>query len=312
MVDRDKDVFQQFGRLLDEVHKVMVGQEEAIENIIIAILCDGHVLLESVPGMGKTMMAKTIAQTLDCSFARVQCTPDLTPKQLMGELIYNKEKDTYEVRKGIVFTNILLADEINRAPPITQSALLECMEEKQVTLGGKTNKIPLPFTVLATQNPVEQAGTYPLPEAQKDRFLLKVLITYPSREDEIAIVQSKSKTPTVEKIFNPAEVLIIRDEIVNNVTISDTLLEYGVKIVEGTRERREVQTGASPRASISLMRSCKARAFLHGRTHVTVEDIQAMAYPLLRHRIILDVNVRDYGTTSDEIIGKILARVEPP
>lgn len=312
MIERDKDVHAQFQRLLGEVHKRIIGIEESIENTLIAIFSDGHILLESVPGMGKTMMAKAVSDTLDCTFKRVQCTPDLSTRDLLGQVAYNEEKKKYGLQKGPIFTNLLLVDEINRAPPITQSALLECMAEKQVTLGGESYALPQPFTIMATQNPIEQAGTYVLPEAQKDRFMVKVFVKYPNPEDEIAIVKSKLKDETIEKVFSPAEVLIIRDEIKNNVTISDTLLDYVVRIVNATRDRREAATGASPRASIAFMRAGKTKAFLHGRDHVVVEDIQSLAYPILRHRVLLNPNVAEYGTTSDDIIEKILKTVEPP
>lgn len=312
MIERDKDVGQQFLHLLDEVHKRVVGMSGPIETILIAIFSKGHILLESVPGMGKTMMSRTIADALDCSFKRVQCTSDLSPGELIGDAVFDEKQGKYILRKGPVFCNLLLVDEINRAPPLTQSALLEVMEEKQATVRGVTYELPRPFTALATQNPVEQVGTYPLPEAQKDRFLFKVVITYPSKEDEINIVKSKMEDEEIEKIFNPAEIMILQEEIKHNVNMSDTLTEYAVKIVEATREFRGVSTGASLRASLNFNNCAKARAFLHGRDHVILEDIQYLAYPLLRHRIILDPNVKEFGTTTDDIIGKILSRIEPP
>jgi len=312
MIERDKDVGQQFMRILDEVHKRVIGMDEAIETILIAIFSGGHILLESVPGMGKTMMSRTIADALDCSFKRVQCTADLAPKDMIGDSVYDDKEGKYVLRKGPIFANILLVDEINRAPPLTQSALLEVMEEKQATVRGTTYELPKPFTVLATQNPVEQAGTYPLPEAQKDRFLFKVMISYPTKEDEINIVKSRFEEEKVERIFNPAEIIILQKEIANNVHISDTLIEYSVKIVEATRTFRGVSTGGSIRPSLSFRICAQTRAFLHGRDHVIVEDIQYLALPLLRHRLILDPNVKEFGTTPDDIIGKILQRTEPP
>jgi MoxR-like ATPase len=312
MIERDKDVYAQFQRMVSEIHKEIIGVEDVIENTLIAIFSDGHILLESVPGMGKTMLARAVADTLDCSFKRVQCTPDLSTKDLLGEVVFDEEKKKYTLHKGPIFTNLLLVDEINRAPPITQSALLECMAEKQVTLSGQSYPMPQPFTIIATQNPVEQAGTYVLPEAQKDRFMVKVSVKYPRPEDEISIVKSKLKVEQIQKVFSPAEVLIIRDEIKNNVSMSDTLLDYVVRIIDATRERREVATGASPRASIAFMRAGKTRAFLYGRDHVTAEDIQLLAYPILRHRLILNPNVAEYGTTADDIIEKILKNIEAP
>lgn len=312
VVEKDKDVFQQFSRIINEVHKVVIGNDDIIEGILISLFCGGHILLESVPGMGKTVLANTIAKTIDCDFKRVQCTPDLTPHDILGESIYDEEDELYILRKGPAFTNILLIDEINRAPPLTQSALLEVMEEKTATFRGVSYKLPQPFIVIATQNPIEQVGTNPLPEAQKDRFLLKLTLDYLSKEDELAVLKSKSTKEEVQKVFTPAEILIITDEIKANVQISETLLDYTAKIVRATRERREVMTGASPRAEIAFMLTSKVRAFLHGRDHATVEDIQYLAYPILRHRIILDPNVKDYGTTTDEIIEKVLSQIETP
>jgi len=312
MVERDKDVYQQFRQLHDEVHKTVVGNDDVIQCIVIGIFAGGHVLLESVPGMGKTVLSKTIADTMDMDFKRVQCTSDLTATDIMGKIRLDEVKKEKVLDKGPIFTNLLLVDEINRAQPITQSALLEAMAEQTVTLAGTSFQLPKPFTVLATQNPVEQMGTYPLPEAQKDRFLFQVDIKYPSMEEEILIVKSKKIDAKINKIFNPPEILIIREEIKTNVTISDTLLEYALKIVEGTRIRREVATGASPRASIAFSQASKTKAFLEGRNYVSVEDIRSLAFPILRHRIILNPDSRDFGVTTDDVISKVLDHIEVP
>ncbi|MBD3387383.1 MAG: AAA domain-containing protein [Candidatus Altiarchaeales archaeon] len=312
MVERDKDVFQQFRQLGDEIHKRVVGNDDVIENIVIAIFAGGNILLESVPGMGKTVLTKTIAETMDMVFRRIQCTPDLKASDILGRVLYDDKTGEQRLEKGPIFTNLLLVDEINRAQPKTQSALLEAMEEKMVTIGGETHKLPQPFTVLATQNPVEQMGTFPLPEAQNDRFMFKSVMQYLTLDEEMLIVKSKTKDTGISKIFNPPEILIIREEIENSITISDSVLEYLVKVVEGTRARREVSTGGSPRATVVFTAAVKARAFFKGRDFVNAEDVKMLAFPILRHRILLNPDSKDFGITTDDIIAKVLARVEPP
>lgn len=311
-IGKDKDVYQQFARLYDEIHKRIVGNEEVIECILISLLCDGHVLLESVPGMGKTMLAKTISETLNCEFKRIQGTPDLTATDITGKVVYDEEDDKYVLRKGPVFTNILLMDEINRTPPMTQAALLEVMEEKKVTMGGVAYELPRPFIVLATENPLEQRGVFPLPEAQKDRFLFKVIMMYLTTEEEASIVKSKLRDVKINRIFNPAEILILRKEIKESVNMDDSIVDYAIKIVDETRNRRELQTGASPRASIAFMETAKAKVFLEGRNNVTVADIKKLAYPILRHRIILNPEYVEMRITPDDIIKKILDKIEVP
>lgn len=312
MVEKDKDVFQQFRQLSDEVHKRVIGNDEVIEDILIAIFAGGHILLESVPGMGKTVLSKTIADTMDMEFKRVQCTPDLTVSDILGSVRYDDTKKENILEKGVIFTNLLLTDEINRAQPKTQSALLEAMAEGKVTLGGVSHPLPQPFTVIATQNPVEQLGTYPLPEAQKDRFMFKSVMQYLSLEEEMMIIKSKAAHSEISKIFNPPEVLIIREEIEKNITMSDSMTEYAIKVVEGTRTRREVSTGASPRATVDFCKAVKARAFFKGRDFVNAEDVRALTFPVLRHRIILNPDSRDFGVTPDDVIAKVLDKVEPP
>lgn len=308
----DRDVYQQFARLYDEIRKRIVGNEEVVECILIALLCDGHVLLESVPGMGKTMLAKTISETLNCEFKRIQGTPDLTATDITGKLIYDDKKDTHYLRKGPVFTNILLVDEINRTQPMTQAALLEVMEEKKVTMGGVSYELPKPFIVLATENPVEQRGVYPLPEAQKDRFLFKVVMEYLSIEKEADILKTKLRMGKLKTIFNPAEILILRKEVKESVTIDDSIVDYMIRIVDETRNRREFQTGASPRASIAFMQTSKAKVFLEGRSNVTVADIRGLAYPILRHRVILNPEFVEMRVTPDQVIAKIMDKIEAP
>ena len=308
----DKDVQKLFTAIFEEVHKVIIGHDEVIENILIALFSDGHVLLEGVPGMGKTVLTKTISATLDCKFRRIQCTPDLTPSDIIGKLYFDERKKKYEFAKGPIFTNILLVDEINRAPPKTQSALLEAMAERQVTVGGVTYKLEDPFIVIATQNPIEQEGTYPLPEAQLDRFLFKIVLEYPSIEEEMRIMKSTFKKEKINKIFNPAEIRIIKKEIENSVTIPDIVLEYVAKIVDETRRRREVINGASPRASIAFVRAIKVKAFIEGRDSANFEDVRKLAYPILRHRLILYPHFSEMGMTPDYVISKILQKIEVP
>jgi MoxR-like ATPase len=311
-MERDRDIKQLFAQLDHEVHKVVVGNDKVIEEVLLALFCGGHVLLESVPGTGKTLMARTIAQTLDCQFARVQGTTDLNARDIIGGVFYDERSGKQMVTKGPIFTNILLMDEINRAPPRTQAALLEAMEEKRVTLGGATSPLPQPFIVLATQNPIEQEGTYPLPEAQMDRFLFKSVIEYPRMDEEMMITKSKMSNEQPEIIFNPAEILIIQQEMKETVEISNAISEYFVKIVQATRARREIQTGAGPRASIAFMLTAKARAFLEGRSYVTVADIKRLAFPILRHRLILYDEYSSMRVTTDQIIQKIMDSIDAP
>ncbi len=311
-VERDKDIKQQFASLYNEIHKVIIGNDEIIENILIALFSEGHVLLEGVPGMGKTELTNAIASTLDCIFKRIQCTPDLTASDILGMMKYNEETKQWELIKGPIFTNILLVDEINRAPPKTQSALLEAMAEKRVTLGGITYELPKPFIVIANQNPIEQKGTYPLPEAQLDRFLFKSVMKYLSPEEEIMIMKSKLKRQRINVIFNPAEIRIIQKEIFEKIFVADSILEYAVNIINETRKRRELMAGGSPRASIAFMRTIKAKAFIEGRDYATAEDVRKLAFPILRHRLILYPHFAEMGMTADDVIAKILQKVEAP
>ena len=302
-----------FRNLFEEIEKVVVGQRDALEQIIIAILCEGHVLIEGNPGLGKTLTISTLSKVLDLKFSRIQCTPDLMPSDITGTYVIEEVDGRKEFRfeEGPIFANIVLADEINRASPKTQSALLEAMQERQVSIGKQTFKLDRPFFVLATQNPIEMEGTFPLPEAQLDRFLLKVLMDYPTPEEEMRIIgkYAMGKPPSVNKVVSKEELLALQ-QLVREVPISDELKDKVIKLVISTRKGvPEIAYGASPRASIGMILTAKARALLHGRTYVSLEDIERMAYPILRHRIILSFEAERKGIVQDEIIGRILSSV---
>ena len=303
-----------FKDLLSEIGKVIVGQHEAVEQMLIGILCNSHVLVESNPGLAKTLTISTISQALDLKFNRIQCTPDLMPSDITGTYIIEdvNGKKEYVFEPGPIFSNIVLADEINRASPKTQSAMLEAMQEKQVTLGNKTYELDKPFFILATQNPIEMEGTYPLPEAQLDRFLLKILMEYPTFEDESEIVYryTQNIVPTVNTVINKKEVLQLQ-KLTRDVPIAEDIKNRAIKIVTATREKGDnIEYGASPRASIGLILAAKARALMNGRNYVSQEDIDAMAFPILRHRIILTFESERKGMTSDQVISDILKNVK--
>ncbi len=303
-----------FKELLDEIGKVVVGQHEAVEHMMIAILCNSHALVESNPGLAKTLTISTISKALDLKFNRIQCTPDLMPSDITGTYIIEDigGKKQYRFEQGPVFANIVLADEINRASPKTQSALLEAMQEKQVTVGNKTYMLDKPFFILATQNPIEMEGTYPLPEAQLDRFLLKILMDYPTFEDENEIVNryTKNIVPTVRSVVSKTEVLELQ-KLTRDVPIAEDIKVRAIKIVEATRAKSEhIEYGASPRASIGIILAAKARALMKGRNYVSKEDIDVMAYPVLRHRIILTFESERKGMTTDQVILDLLKNVK--
>jgi MoxR-like ATPase len=303
-----------FKELLDEIGKVVVGQHEAVEQMMIAILCNSHALVESNPGLAKTLTISTISKALDLKFNRIQCTPDLMPSDITGTYIIEDigGKKQYRFEPGPVFANIVLADEINRASPKTQSAMLEAMQEKQVTVGNKTYPLDKPFFILATQNPIEMEGTYPLPEAQLDRFLLKIFMDYPTFEDENEIVNryTKNITPTVRSVVSKTEVLELQ-RLTRDVPIAEDIKTRAIKIVGATRAKSEnIEYGASPRASIGIILASKARALMRGRNYVSKEDIDAMAYPILRHRVILTFESERKGMTTDQVISDILKNVK--
>jgi len=303
-----------FKDLLEEIGKVIVGQHEAIEQMMIAILCNSHALVESNPGLAKTLTISTISKALDLKFNRIQCTPDLMPSDITGTYIIEDVggKKQFRFEPGPVFANIVLADEINRASPKTQSAMLEAMQEKQVTVGNKTYLLDKPFFILATQNPIEMEGTYPLPEAQLDRFLLKILMDYPTFEDENEIVNryTKNITPVVRSVVSKTEVLELQ-KLTRDVPIAEDIKIRAIKIVGASRAKNDnIEYGASPRASIGIILAAKARALMKGRNYVSKEDIDAMAYPVLRHRVILTFESERKGMTTDQVIADILKTVK--
>lgn len=308
--------------LLLEIGKVIVGQRIMVERLLIGLLSNGHILLEGVPGLAKTLAIKTLASAINAKFNRIQFTPDLLPADLTGTVIYNQQSQSFSVRKGPIFANFILADEINRAPAKVQSALLEAMQERQVTIGEETFRLPEPFLVLATQNPIEQEGTYPLPEAQVDRFMLKVVITYPNREEELAIVRENlnKEFPQSNPVVNPDEIIAAR-EIVKDVYMDEKIEQYILDIVFATRYPEKFQLEklkplitypASPRASIYLALASKAYAFIHRRGYVVPEDVRAICLDVLRHRIGLSYEAEAENVGTEDIVNEILNKVEVP
>jgi len=319
LVQRESAFVEQ---ILSEAGKVVVGQKPMLERLLIGLLTGGHVLLEGVPGLAKTLTVKTLADTMDAAFKRIQFTPDLLPADIVGTLIYDPKSGEYSVKKGPIFANFVLADEINRAPAKVQSALLEAMQERQVTLGGETHKLPTPFLVLATQNPIDQEGTYPLPEAQVDRFMLKLNIGYPTRDEERKILDAMATTAPkldVTPVITQAEILAAR-QAVDAIHVADPVRDYIVSLVLATRGHHEggpdlkklVQFGASPRATINLTLAAKAWAFLQGRDHVTPQDIKDIAPDVLRHRLILTYEADAEGVDADAIVRRVLDAVRVP
>jgi MoxR-like ATPase len=309
-------------RLFAETQKVIVGQRNMIERVLIGLTCGGHVLLEGVPGLAKTLTVKTLADTLSASFQRLQFTPDMLPADVVGTTIYNQRTGEFAVRKGPIFANLVLADEINRAPAKVQSALLEAMQERQVTIGDRTFPLPAPFIVMATQNPIEQEGTYPLPEAQVDRFMLKVLVGYPTREEEREIMDrmALAAAPRPAKILTPEDIARVRS-VVEQVYIDDKIKEYIVNLVFATREPARaglkdlaayIEYGASPRATIFLSLAARAHAFLRHRGFVTPEDVKAIGFDVLRHRVSVTYEAEAEELTSEKVLQRIFDRIEVP
>jgi MoxR-like ATPase len=320
------DLHKTYELITEKMGDVIVGQADVIEQLMVALLCRGHVILEGVPGLAKTLMVSTLASLLDQTFRRVQFTPDLMPSDITGTDVLEEDRTTgkrvFRFVQGPLFGNVILADEINRTPPKTQSALLEAMQERQLTVGGQTYPLPNPFLVLATQNPIEQEGTYPLPEAQLDRFMLKILVDYPSREEEIAVIKraTTAHAAEVQKIL-PVEKILAMQDLVRRIPVGDHVYEFGADLVRRTRPVRGqngdgfinqmVTWGAGPRAGIFLLLAAKARAILYGRYHATTEDVIAMALPVLRHRIIPSFNAEAAGQTADQIIIRVVNEASP-
>jgi MoxR-like ATPase len=301
----------------NEVNKVIVGQHKMLDLMLIGLLCDGHILIEGVPGVAKTLAAKLMAKIIDVDFSRIQFTPDLMPSDVIGTSVYNAKEGDFKFKAGPVFSNIILIDEINRAPAKTQAALFEVMEERQVTVDGTTHEMRFPFLILATQNPIEQEGTYRLPEAQLDRFIFKIDVQYPSLEEEIRILKSQQGRSQqqllgeVNKVLSSKDLLEYRNQ-VQSILVEPKLVEFIAKIVYETRNNPALYLGASPRASLAILRASKANAALKGRDFVTPEDIKEIAGPVLRHRIILTPEKEMEGVTADELIDNILKAVEIP
>ncbi len=308
-------------RVLYEVKKIIVGQDHLLERMVVALLARGHILVEGVPGLAKTMAIKTLAESIGGEFRRIQFTPDLVPADLVGTRIYNQKTGEFNTALGPVFTNLLLADEINRAPAKVQSALLEVMQERQVTIGRETYKVPNPFLVLATQNPIETEGTYPLPEAQVDRFMLKVLVGYPTPTEEFVIVERMTAAlQAVQKVLTTDQLIALQAE-ADKVYVDPALIEYAVKLVGATRDpaaiglkdiAHYITFGASPRASINLILTARALAFVRGRSYALPEDVLDMAYDVLRHRLVLSYEALSDNVSADDLLKKLMGRIAVP
>ena len=300
-----------------EIHKVIVGQDKIINQLIVALLANGHVLLEGVPGVAKTLTAKLLAQAIETNFSRIQFTPDLMPSDILGTSVFNMQKSEFEFKQGPIFSNLILIDEINRAPAKTQSALFEVMEEKQITLDGNTYLMQDPFLVIATQNPIEQEGTYRLPEAQLDRFLFKINIKYPSLEEEINIIKKEhellngKKTEQIVPVISPADIISFQ-QLIKSVIIEENLMEYIAKIIADTRTNPLLYLGASPRASIAILNASKGFAAINNRDFVTPEDIKEAAVPVLQHRVIVSPEREMEGITAPNVIYQIVEALDIP
>jgi MoxR-like ATPase len=306
---------QSFGeKLISNLEKVIIGKRQSVEMIVIGLLCQGHILIEDVPGVGKTVLARSLAKSLGCSFNRLQFTPDMLPSDVTGVSIYNQSKRTFEFRSGPVFAQIVLVDEINRATPKTQAALLESMEERQVTVDGETHPLPRPFMVLATQNPIEYEGTFPLPEAQLDRFLLRVRLGYPSPADEVEILDRQQLRHPIEtlKAVIKVEELLDAMEAIKQVYVSAPVKKYIVELINRTRQNQDVYLGASPRGSLGLFRAGQAYAALQGRDFVLPDDIQKLAGPLLAHRVIVGPAARLRELSAERIVSEIVETLAVP
>ncbi|MGB6837259.1 MAG: MoxR family ATPase [Dehalococcoidia bacterium] len=301
-------------RILSNVEKVIIGKEGEVRLALIALMCQGHVLIEDVPGVGKTMLARSIARSTGCSFKRIQCTPDLLPSDITGVSIYNQKIGDFEFRPGPILAQVILADEINRATPKTQSALLEAMEERQVTVDGVTHQVPRPFMVMATENPIEYEGTFPLPEAELDRFLLRIRLGYPSHTDEVLIMDRQQVMHPIEELGQVTDSHEIQSvqRAVKEIYVDPLIKQYIVGVVDTTRKHEAVYLGASPRGSLALFRTCQARALLDGRDFVMPDDVKELAYPALGHRLIVSPSARVKAISASEVVEGCLQRVPVP
>lgn len=317
-----KDATSILKDLAREIGKVIVGQQYLVDRLLVALLADGHILIEGVPGLAKTLSVRTLSRAIHAKFQRIQFTPDLLPADLIGTLVYSPKEGNFTTKKGPIFANIILADEINRAPSKVQSALLEAMQERQVTIGENTFPLPIPFLVLATQNPIEQEGTYPLPEAQVDRFMLKLIVTYPSKKEEKEILErmSTGKEIEVKAVIDPAKIMMLR-ELMNQIYVDEKVKDYILDLVFATREPTEykleslkplIAYGASPRASIMLTLAAKAHAFLEGRGYATPDDVKQIGMDVLRHRVLVTYEAEAEDMDSEHIIRQIFDQVEVP
>ena len=309
-----ENIQQMAKRIRENVQRVIVGKDEAINLAIIALLCRGHILVEDAPGIGKTTLAKALAQSLKCTFRRIQFTPDLMPTDVLGVNFYNQRSGDFQFREGPIFSQMLLADEINRATPRTQSSLLEAMQERQATVDGETRPLPAPFLVMATQNPIEMEGTFPLPEAQLDRFMLRLRLGYPTPEEESDILlrfERDSEPPEIDAVSDATE-LSDMQQLANQVLVDDTVRMYIVDITQASRRHQALTLGASPRAGLALYKASQAHAALDGRDFVTPDDVKALAVPVLAHRLIVASNARLRGRTGSQIVRDILAEVAVP
>jgi MoxR-like ATPase len=309
------DVARLGNRVLDEVEKAVIGKREALELLLLGVLADGHILIEDYPGLAKTLMARSFAATLSLDFSRIQFTPDLMPSDVTGSSVYNQREADFEFRPGPIFANLLLADEINRAPPKTQAALLEAMQERQVTSEGKTRPLGPPFLVLATQNPIEYEGTYPLPEAQLDRFLLRMSVGYPSREDEWQVLSDRAERGRDEVVLEPVldiGTLLELQQVIESVHVSAAVGLYMVDVAAATRSAQSIQVGASPRGSLALLKLSRCRAALAGRDFVTPDDVKAIAVPALAHRLMLRPELWVQRISAEDVVRERLAGVPTP
>lgn len=299
---------------LSNVARIIIGKKEVVEMMLIALICEGHILLEDVPGLGKTLLAKSICRTLNCGFKRIQCTPDLLPSDVTGIHFFNQQTSSFEFRPGPVITNILLVDEINRALPRTQSCLLECMQERQITIDIETVDLPRPFMIIATQNPIDMEGTFPLPEAQMDRFLMRLSLGHPTAEEEYDILsrfESSDPLETLTPVMDAGHIISLKNEC-RKVIIQDDVRKYIIRLCSTLREHAQVKIGPSPRASLGIQAAAQARAVVRGRTYVLPDDVKALAIPILAHRLLLETSAKLKGVTEQDLVLEVLASVAVP